>query len=710
MLPYKTNVLIFCIEFACAVFLQMFYAFSTANMELGFMMSLGLLPGLLLAFLAMVVKNRDIALRIIYIVTILTFYILSSASHTLSSLPLFYLAVAVTLSLFINSQVLIEYSVTTVLLLIALIFVDGSKLEGNIDMNMYTIYIMLYAFACVALVFISTGVRQYQKEMEEKNEIAKEALEAKGNFLANMSHEIRTPMNAIYGMAELLEKQNFAIKEKEYVATIKRSSENLLSIINEILDFSKVDSGKMALDPDIYDVNTLLQDVVTIIQFRMRDKNIELVQEIDKNIPRTLYGDSVRVRQILINLLNNAVKFTNRGTITLRIRWVQNSNLDGSLYIEVEDTGIGISEENLAKLFTAFGQLNTKKNRNVEGTGLGLAIVKSLLDLMHGKIQVHSILNQGSCFEVQIPQGIGDNTPCNYEPSQGTLLSAGQQYEVSFCSPGAKVLIVDDNKVNRLVAGELMRLFRFDADFAESGQEAIDKVEQQLVTYDIIFMDHMMPYMDGVEATKQIRRLSGEYPKNVPIIALTANAIKGVEEQFIVAGMNDFLAKPIDLARLDELLRKWIPEAKRYDPNLSPEEIKEIQENIDYSKLTPEEILGYLDGLDTREGIKNCGGSISVYFDLLRAYATSNMVNLLQQQFDQEDIPNYTLTTHSIKGASKNIGASEVAELAYMLERAGNRNDIEYIWDNHEAFYDAYRGMIQKLKKIFFSEYNIKAY
>ncbi len=705
MLPYKNNVRIFIIEFACVIFLQMFYAFTTSGVETGFMMALGLIPGAILAVLALAIKNEKIVLRIIYLITIITFFILSVASGTFSSLPLMYLAAAVTLCLFINRNVLIEYSIITVILLIGTLLLKREQLAETTDINMYVIYVMLYAFASVALVFIATGVKQYQKDMEEKNDIANEALEAKGNFLANMSHEIRTPMNAIYGMAEILEKQNFGVKENEYVAVIKRSSENLLSIINEILDFSKVDSGKMTLDPDSYDFNTLLQDVVTIIRFRMREKNIELVQEIDKNIPSVLYGDSVRVRQILINLLNNAVKFTNRGTITLRMNWAPNSNLDGSLYIDVEDTGVGISEENLSKLFTAFGQLNTKKNRNVEGTGLGLAIVKNLVDLMRGKIQVHSVLNEGSCFEVQIPQGISNNTPCNYEPGSGTMVEDGQQYQVSFVAPSAKILIVDDNKVNRVVAGELLQLFHIEPYFAESGQQAIDAIEQQLITYDLVFMDHMMPFMDGVEATKQIRKLQGEYAQKIPIIALTANAIKGVETQFKLAGMNDFLAKPIDLELLDEILVKWLPQEMRFSPDMTPEEIARQKENVDYSKMTPEEILKHLDGLDTREGIKNCAGSISVYFDLLRAYATSNMVNLLQMQFDQEDIQNYTLTAHSIKGASKNIGATEVAELAYMLERAGNRGDIEFIWDNHEAFYDAYRSIILKLKKIFFSDF-----
>ncbi|MCQ2522499.1 MAG: ATP-binding protein [Lachnospiraceae bacterium] len=702
MLPYKNNVRIFIIEFACVVFLQMFYAFTTEGIETGFMMALGLVPGMILAVLAWMIKNEAVVLRLIYSITIITFFFLAQSTGTYASLPLMYLAVAVTLCLFINMRILIEYSTAAILMLVGVCLFHREIIAAD---NMYIIYIMLYAFASVALVFIASGVRQYQKDMEEKNEIAKDALEAKGNFLANMSHEIRTPMNAIYGMAELLETQNLGVKEKGYIAVIKRSSDNLLSIINEILDFSKVDSGKMTLTPDSYDFNTMIQDVVTIIRFRMREKNIELIQEIDKNIPKVLYGDSIRVRQILINLLNNAVKFTNRGSITLRINWVMNSNLDGSLYIDVEDTGIGISEENLAKLFTAFGQLNTKKNRNVEGTGLGLAIVKNLVDLMRGKIQVHSVLNAGSCFEVQIPQGITDHNPCNYEPGNGTTLEESEQYNVSFCAPGAKVLVVDDNKVNRVVAGELLALFRIEAHFAESGQEAIDKVDKQLVNYDIIFMDHMMPYMDGVEATKQIRKLAGDYAKSVPIIALTANAIKGVEAQFLTAGMNDFLAKPIDVALLDEILVRWLPADKRYSPDLTMEEIAAKQANIDYSKMSPEEIIKHLDGLDTKEGIKNCAGSISVYFDLLRAYATSNMVNLLQMHFEQEDMQNYALTAHSIKGASKNIGATEVAELAYMLERAGNRGDIEFIWDNHEAFYDAYRGMIMQLKKIFFSEF-----
>ena len=247
-----------------------------------------------------------------------------------------------------------------------------------------------------------------------------------------------------------------------------------------------------------------------------------------------------------------------------------------------------------------------------------------------------------------------------------------------------------------------MKLFGFDAYLAESGQEAIDKVEKNLISYDIVFMDHMMPFMDGVEATRQIRALPSEYAKRVPIVALTANAIQGVEKQFLDAGMSDYLPKPIRIEHLAMVLKRWIPRSKQYAPNLTAEQIAVLEQNVDYNSLTKEEILDRLDGVDTAAGIKNCAGSIDVYFDLLRTYSTSNLAHNLDQFFEKEDLANYAVTAHSIKGASRNIGAHDIADKAYSLERAGNRGDITYIWDNHQELVDEYVALIKLLKKIFF--------
>lgn len=703
MLPFKTNVKIFIIEFACVVLIETIYAVSSQGIETAFMVSLGLLPVLCMALLAIKVKNENLMIRCLYIASIFVYFFMSQVLHTQQSLPFMMLAAGVTIALFVRPKILMEYFCVTVVILILMGVLQTEVVESQIDGRLYVSYMMMYAFAFVALQFIIVSVEDFKKEMEEKNEIAREALEAKSNFLANMSHEIRTPMNAIYGMAEILEERKFDREEKEYIATIKRSSENLLSIINEILDFSKVDSGAMVVAEDPYDFNNLLQDVIVIIQFRLREKNVELVVDIDPEIPSVLISDEARIRQILINLLNNAVKFTNRGTITLKAHWHRFDEHCGNLVFYVKDTGIGISEENIKKLFTAFGQLDTRKNRNVEGTGLGLAICKQLTDLMNGSIQVWSKLKEGSTFSVSLPQKVYDDTPCNFVMVTDKYVQNKVDFHISFTAPKANVLIVDDNKVNRQVAKEIMKLFGFDAYLAESGQEALDKIEKHLITYDVVFMDHMMPFMDGVEATKRIRELPSEYAKKIPIIALTANAIKGVEEQFRQAGMNDYISKPIIVQELNDLLCKWLPPNKRFPVGTTLEEIEQMQKQLDFKHMSREEVMEHLEGIDVETGIRNCAGSIDVFFELLQIYATSNLMTLLERYFEEEDLENYGITAHSIKGASKNIGAHEVAELAYSMERAGKRGDLNYIWDHHEEFVELYTKMVRMLKQIFFS-------
>lgn len=702
MLSFKLNIKIFIVEFICAVLMETIYSISVYGIGTAGYVSLGFLPTLVMFLIAYKVEKRDIVLRCLYGSAIVTFFFLGNILHAHATLSFMYLVMAIALSLFLNFNIQLEYFIVTQIILIGIGVFRYNDLTDYTDLSMYVTYLMMYAFANVAMLFIIVGVKNYKKDMEEKNELAKEALEAKSNFLANMSHEIRTPMNAIYGMAEILEKKEFSKEEKDYIATIKRSSESLLAIINEILDFSKVDSGKMKILSEPYDFVNMVQDVVAIIEFRLKGKNIKLELQIDPNIPKELIGDENRLKQVLINLLNNAVKFTHRGTITLYMSWHFDADDRGRMLIQVKDTGIGISEENISKLFTAFGQLDTKKNRNVEGTGLGLAICKKIVNLMGGDISVASVLKEGSTFSVSVPQRVYDATPSDYMNNVNNLVHYDDNFRISFIAPKTKVLIVDDNNVNRQVARELLKLYSIEAHEAESGPDAIDKVDQHLMTYDIIFMDHMMPYMDGVEATGHIRSIDSEYAKKVPIVALTANAINGVAKTFLNAGMNDYLPKPIRLEQLDEVLRKWIPDNKKFSVGTTIEEIEKRDSEIDITTLSKEEIAERLDGIDAYVGIKNCAGSIDVYFDLLQTYATSTMASVLNDLFEKEDLENYKVIVHSIKGASKNIGAHGVADKAYALERAAERGDINYIWDNHEELIEEYTAILKLLKNIFF--------
>lgn len=404
-----------------------------------------------------------------------------------------------------------------------------------------------------------------QKEAVEARKEAEEASAAKSNFLANISHEIRTPMNAICGMADLLVDGNFTAEEKEYIYTIKSSSQNLIRIINDILDFSKIESGKIGINQESYHFNILISEVISFIQFRIGNQSIVINTEIDANIPSIFIGDQGRIRQILINILNNAVKFTERGSITLAVHFKLIDTNKGMLYFKITDTGIGILEKDLQKLFTAFGQVDTKRNRNVEGTGLGLVICKGLLEQMGGSIAIKSEYGKGTVITFELPQSIESITPHYNNQRTSSNDNGYKKFIIDFIAPTAKVAVVDDNNVNLKVANELMKKFGFNSISFHNGYEILEELHKG-TQFDIIFIDHMMPGMDGIETTQKIRLMDNPYLKEVPIIALTANAIKGVEKDFLEAGMNDFLFKPIEMKLLSEILKKWLINIKILEP------------------------------------------------------------------------------------------------------------------------------------------------
>lgn len=425
----------------------------------------------------------------------------------------------------------------------------------NVSINVICTFLGCSVLSAIA-IDNTVVIRRNMKEMERLMHEAEASNEAKSAFLANMSHEIRTPMNAICGMTDMLLDEELSEQGKEYAATIKSSGEGLLSIINDILDFSKIESGKMPIIPEEYYFSSMIHDLMSMMEVRVKEKPVKLRAEIQDDVPCKLYGDIGRVKQVIINIMGNATKFTNEGSITLKASWKSESIDTGRLIFSVIDTGIGIRPEHMSKLFDAFEQVDMKKNRGIEGTGLGLSISKLLVERMGGQIQVESEYGKGSCFTFDIVQQVIDATPCEY--SKNKKKTKVKQFKLTFTAPDARVLVVDDNQVNLRVASGLLKKFDIVPDLVDNGKDCVEMIRRE-AKYDLIFMDHMMPEPDGIEATGLIRAIGTPYTDKLPIIALSANAVHGMEEEFIKGGMNGFLAKPIALEMLAETLEKWLP-------------------------------------------------------------------------------------------------------------------------------------------------------
>ncbi len=536
------------------------------------------------------------------------------------------------------------------------------------------------------LVIDMTDNRNHIEEIKRVRRQAEQANKAKSEFLANMSHEIRTPMNAIIGLSDIIMEESHGQKIYSYAKDVQSASRNLLSIINDILDLSKVEAGKMELVYSDYHIKALTDEVVGMMDMAASKKGLVMKHEYDMSMPCMYRGDEGRIKQILINLLNNAIKFTSEGHVKISVSGVPGRfETEEIILFKIEDTGCGIKKEDQDKIFDNFKQVNSKRNRSVEGTGLGLAIVRHLVQLMSGSIELTSEYGVGSVFTITLPQKIIDRRTLHECPEALTKEVAPEE---TFTAEGYKVLIVDDNLVNRKVAQGFLKNYRFELYEAASGPESIELVKNNM--FDIIFMDHMMPEMDGIEAVKIIRSECGENGRKPVIIALTANAMEGVKEKFLSSGFQDFIAKPLGRKQLNELLLRWIPEERR--------KTKENGAGEESGGIDPQKIN--IEGIDMQAVMKYHSGSEADYKELLELYCIEGKRKavLLRKLVEEENYDSYGIEVHGLKSASANIGAIKLSNLAREHEEAADKGDEEYINTHFGELLDSYMAQTRYIQ------------
>lgn len=562
----------------------------------------------------------------------------------------------------------------------------------------------------IMIVFFSLETPDYQnlmktmeelKRSKEETEFAEaEAIaanQAKSHFLANMSHEIRTPINGILGMNTLIIEETKDPAILEYALNVQSAGNSLLSIVNDILDFSRIESGKTQIIEGEYQLCSLLNDCYNLIYLKANEKNLSLKFENDPDMPAVLYGDEVRIRQIIMNLLTNAVKYTPKGSVTLRAGYQNDDDDNIVLYIAVEDSGIGIDKDNQYLLFETFERIDESVIRNIEGTGLGLVITKQLLEMMGGNIQVESELQKGSVFTVAIPQRVvsrkaaGEFTP---KYTEATTISRGNPYE--FIAPEARILVVDDVEMNIRVVKGMLRKTGIHVETARNGIECLAKAQEK--QYDVILLDHMMPEMDGVETLHKMKDLDRNKNKNTPVIMLTANAILGARENYLVEGFTDYLSKPVLERQLYKVMLKYLPERLVKRGEVLKEKVSD-EASREFTAIGDEK-LDQLTCLDLETGLAYCANDIEFYKEMLDTYLENEKTLALKQHFGQKQWKDYAIVIHGVKSSSLTIGAIEVSQKAKELEHAAKDCNEEFILQNHDAFIQMYQGLIDTIASV----------
>ena len=583
-----------------------------------------------------------------------------------------------------------------------------------------TLFVILLVICILIVNTLISYLLRWQdsvnSKLKEASDAAVAASQSKSQFLAQMSHEIRTPINAVLGMNEMILRESHDEEILDYSANIQSAGKTLLTLINSILDFSKIEDGKMEIIPVRYDTLTMIDDLVNMISEKAKKKELDFKTEIDFNLPKALYGDDVRVRQIITNLLTNAVKYTHEGAVTLKMSGEKIDADNFELHVAVIDTGIGIREEDMTKLFQSFLRLDEARNRNIEGTGLGISIVQKLLAMMGSKLEVASVYGKGSTFSFKLMQKIIDNNPVgNYEERHFKHLDSNADKKF-LKAQGAKILAVDDNSMNLKVIRGLLKRNGIVPDLADSGQQCIEMAQKNF--YHIIFLDNMMPVMNGVETLKNLK------DKNIldaktSVVMLTASAIAGLREKYLREGFNDYLTKPIDVAELESMLEKYLPK-EIISFEVEGEPVKEtvsesVQENVaepaqeeilDEEEIVDEDVFSNRErkifaqtcpdiNLDT--GLTYCMDSKSFFIDILKDFKDAKSAGKIQTAFENSDVKNYQILVHALKSTSLSIGAENLSEKAKTLEFAAKDNDVEKIKANHEDLMTTYKKVCEQI-------------
>lgn len=559
-----------------------------------------------------------------------------------------------------------------------------------------------YLAVGILILLICSSVHTIQSafHIEKDKQAAEMANAAKGRFLAHMSHEIRTPINAVLGMDEMILRESRELQVREYALDIQNAGKSLLALINDILDVSKIDSGKLEIIPVEYDVSSLIHDTVNMIYQKAVSKELDVEVNVEEKLPSRLMGDDVRIRQILLNLLNNAVKYTEHGSVTLSVTGEKKVQ-KVLLHFEVKDTGVGIKEEDKPKLFEEFQRIEENRHHNIEGTGLGMSITLQLLKLMGSHLEVTSTYGEGSDFFFDLEQDIIDETPVGKLSERIKQQEQQYVYKTAFTAPDADILVVDDNAVNRKVFRNLLKDTQMRIDEADCGEECLTKVVNK--KYDLIFLDHMMPGMDGIETLHAFPQQEGNVNLETPVIALTANAVNGAKEMFLQNGFDDFFAKPIVYQKLEKLLWKYLPQNKIIESDVTQseeqihketEEASQIQQRLEtVSELDLE--YAYLHNKEPRD-------LLAVIEDFVPIADTdAATLDIFKKNIsDRDNLRQYRIKVHAMKTSAAMIGALTVSSIAKLLEHAARDENTDIIETIHPIFMEQWKSLNEQLKTI----------